>query len=83
MVQNCNFSVSFLHKMEYLLEQANDSWHPNFRLWLVCNEDPFFKKSLPVSLLLRSLKGNEKTICFDLFTKYMLIANFNNILDIK
>jgi len=56
-VQNCNFSVSFLYETEYLLEQANGNWHSNFRLWLIFNENSLENKSFPVSLLLRSLKG--------------------------
>lgn len=56
-VHNCNFSISFVYKMEYLLEQANKNWHTNFRLWLIFNEDSVMNKLIPISLLLRSLKG--------------------------
>eukprot|EP00102_Acyrthosiphon_pisum_P024426 XP_016661636.1 PREDICTED: dynein heavy chain 10, axonemal-like [Acyrthosiphon pisum] len=55
-VQNCNFSVRFLYGIEYILEQANESWHPNFRLWLIFNGDSSLSDSFPISLLLRSLK---------------------------
>lgn len=57
-VQNCNFSIRFLYGIEYILEQANESWHPNFRLWLIFNGDSSLSDSFPISLLLRSLKGN-------------------------
>lgn len=57
-VQNCNFSEHFLYKIEYLLGKANENWNPNFRLWLIFNEDSLQSKSFPISLLLRSLKGN-------------------------
>ncbi|VVC32081.1 Dynein heavy chain, domain-2,Dynein heavy chain domain,Dynein heavy chain, domain-1,Dynein heavy chain, P- [Cinara cedri] len=55
-VQNCNFSIPFLCEMEHLLEQANKSWHLNFRLWLIFNDDSILNKSFPISLLLRSLR---------------------------
>lgn len=56
-VQNCTFSVTFLRKTEYLLERANGNWHPNFRLWLILDEHSLPSESLPISLLLRSIKG--------------------------
>lgn len=56
-VHNCNFSISFVYKIEYLLEQRNTNWHSNFRLWLIFNEDSGISKLIPISLLLRSLKG--------------------------
>jgi len=57
-VQNCNFSVRFLYGIEYILEQANESWHQNFRLCIIFNGDSSPSDSFPISLLLRSLKGN-------------------------
>lgn len=62
-VQNCNFSIHFLFEIEYLLEQANESWHQNFRLWLIFNQVSLSEESFPISLLLRSLKGFFFYIC--------------------
>lgn len=61
-VENCNFSITCLYEIEYLLEQANENWHPKFRLWLIFNEDLIKRKKIPISLLLRSLKGKSNTI---------------------
>lgn len=71
-VQNCNFSVHFLYEIEYLLEQANESWHSNFRLWLIFNEDSLLSKSFPISLLLRSLKGDILLFVRIALTRYIL-----------
>jgi len=57
-VQNCNFSIRFLYDIEYILEQENECWHQNFRIWLIFNGYPSLSDSFPISLLLRSLKGN-------------------------
>jgi len=74
-VQNCNFSVHFLYETEYILEQSNESWHPNFRLWLIFNGDSLSSDSFPISLLLRTLKGNVVLICIK-FPKYTVPINF-------
>lgn len=62
-VQNCNFSIRFLFNIECILEQANENWHPNFRLWLIFNGYSSLSGSFPISLLLRSLKGNILFTC--------------------
>lgn len=66
-VQNCNFSIFFLNEIENLLEQANENWSLNFRLWLVFNENSSLSTLFPISLLLRSLIGN---VYLFVFTNY-------------
>jgi len=70
-VQNCNFSARFLYEIEYILEQANECWHPNFRLWLIFNGDSLLCDSFPISLLLRSLKGNIVLTCIEFLKQYI------------
>lgn len=72
-VQNCNFSDFFLNEIENLLEQSNENWSSNFRLWLIFNENVSLSQPFPVSLLLRSLIGK---IYLLVFAKHNYLTKF-------
>lgn len=54
MLQNGHLLVSFIKKLEKLLEQMNKP-HPDFRLWITTDATPSF----PIGILQRSLKGKK------------------------
>ncbi|XP_050548553.1 dynein axonemal heavy chain 10-like isoform X2 [Daktulosphaira vitifoliae] len=53
-LQNFNFTKSFILKIQYILYEKNQPCHPNFKLWVLL--EPLSIIQYPSTFLLRSLK---------------------------